>query len=505
MHAFPRTLGRTFVLTLFPALGLGVAGCAMADDGPSPYDDDFAVSAYDPLFEGAPDNGTLPDENKADAQYPKLSTALLATQSPVRSQGSRGVCSIFSTTALMEHLYIKEGSLPNPDFSEQYMQWSAKSEVGGFTYTEGSSADVNLQAANRFGIVLEGAWPYQTQPWNASNDAACTGGENQPVRCYTNGEPPEAAKVARKWKLPRGRWLNTNSIKAHITSRGTGVVVGMTFFYQSWNHRASKLPVNSAYWREGIVLYPNAKDQEVSLVKRAGHSILIVGWDDDKEVATVDENGEVVRDADGNPVMEKGFYIFKNSWGRGSFGVENPHGDGYGYLSMRYVHEHGSAYVSEVPTVELPTESCGNGADDDLDGATDCEDSDCAAEASCQATEARTYTADLASPLGIPDNDPVGIGSTITVPDSGTIASLAVDVTIRHSYRGDLRVTLYRGEQAVVLYDGAGGYEDDLVQRFTVPAVVGAALAGEWRLKVEDTAAYDTGTLDAWSLEVLTQ
>jgi hypothetical protein len=65
----------------------------------------------------------------------------------------------------------------------------------------------------------------------------------------------------------------------------------MTFFYQSWNHRGSVLPVSSEYWREGIVLYPNAKDREESLKKRAGHAILIVGWDDDKEVAVVDDKG----------------------------------------------------------------------------------------------------------------------------------------------------------------------------------------------------------------------
>ena len=35
------------------------------------------------------------------------------------------------------------------------------------------------------------------------------------------------------------------------------MVVGLTFFYQSWNHRKSELPTNSDYWDEGYVLYPN--------------------------------------------------------------------------------------------------------------------------------------------------------------------------------------------------------------------------------------------------------
>ena len=34
------------------------------------------------------------------------------------------------------------------------------------------------------------------------------------------------------------------------------VAVGFDFFYQSWNHRKSTLPINTGYWNEGYVL-PN--------------------------------------------------------------------------------------------------------------------------------------------------------------------------------------------------------------------------------------------------------
>ena len=49
------------------------------------------------------------------------------------------------------------------------------------------------------------------------------------------------------------------------------------------------------------------------------------------------------------------------------------------------------------------------------------------------------------------------------------------------------------------------GADDDLKASFTVAEVVGGALAGDWRLEVVDTAAQDTGTLNAWSLEAVTQ
>jgi len=494
----------TFLATAL-LIPLAAACAGTDDDGPSPYDDDYPVSGYDPLFMGTPGNDDLEEEGKADAVYPRQWSEAVATQSSVKSQGSRGVCSIFATVGLMEHLYLKEGTLPNPDFSEQYLQWSAKVEARGFPNTEGSNGDTNLRAISEYGIVAEADWPYQSQPWSSSNDPACTGGENLPTRCYTNGDPPERARNARKYKLPRGKYLNTrpNSIKAHLTGKKTGLTVGMTFFYQSWNHRRSELPVNSEYWRKGIVLYPNAKDEELSLAKRAGHAIQIVGWDDDYEVATVDEKGEIVKDADGNPVMEKGFFIFKNSWGTGSFGVDNPYGDGYGMLSMRYVEEWGSAQTSDLPTVEVPREVCDSGADEDGDDQVDCDDSDCATAAICQETpESHVYSATPAQ--AIPDNDPTGISSTISVADTGTIGSLKVTLDITHSYRGDLRVVLHHAGRAVTLHDRTGGTENDLDLTINTTELDGQALQGDWRLEVSDHANIDTGTLDAWSIEVVT-
>ncbi len=481
------------------ALVAPLAACA-GDPPGSPYDDDFALSSEDPLFDGAPDNDTLPDENKADAEYP-ATFDLVSEQSSVKSQGSRGVCSIFATTALMENLYIKAG-VRDADFSEQYMQWSAKEQVRDFRNTEGSNASSNLEAASDFGIVEERFWPYQSSPWNTSNDPACTGGENLPTQCYTNGAPPADAIEAVKHKLPRGRYLNTNSIKAHLTGKKSGVVVGMTFFYQSWNHRRSVLPVNTGYWREGIVLYPNAKDREESLKKRAGHAILIVGWDDTKEVPVVDDQGAIVKDADGNPVVEKGFWIFKNSWGTGSFGVANPHGDGYGYLSMKYVAEYGTAYASDVPTVAT-AEVCDNGTDDDRDGDTDCDDSQCTAAPSCQATPTEhVYTATPAT--AIPDNDATGITSTISVPDTGTVGTVRVTVSIDHSFRGDLEVVLTHGGRMFTVHDRTGGYEDDLDVTVEAPGLAGTALGGAWSLTVRDRARADVGTLASWSLAVVT-
>lgn len=494
----------TTPLSIF--LTLPLMACLATGDDNKDLNNDPPLSDYDVLMDGVPDPDTLPDEGKADAVYPEQYAGPVQWQSPVKSQGRRGVCSIFSAVGLMEHLYIKEGSITNPDFSEQYLQWSAKVEVGSFPNTSGSNSRSNLKAISEYGIVWEADDPYETNQWGPSDDEACEG-DDMPTRCYTNGTPSDEARAARKWKLPRGRWISArnDSIKAHIHTKDQGVVIGLTFFYQSWNHRRSQLPSNSDYWSKGYVLYPNAKDKEISLEKRAGHSIQLVGWDDTLEVQTVDEEGNKVVDEDGNPVMEKGFFVFKNSWGTGSFGKDNPHGDGYGFISMKYVREYASAYVSGLPNLNL-TETCTGGTDDDFDGAIDCDDSDCADALECQSTggqESLTFESSH-DPLSIPDNDPVGISSDLNIERSGTVRKLEVEVDITHTYRGDLRVILDHDGHSIVLQDRSGGGVDDLKKTFEVTDLVGREMTGDYRLRVEDRAGVDTGSLNSWKLTVVT-
>lgn len=472
----------SLALTLF---SIALPAC---DPGEASGSDDAPLSDYDALFRDAPSNDELPFDLKADGPAPVEHTDLLELQSAVKSQGKRGVCSIFSTVALMEHLYIAAGA-DEPDFSEQYLQWSAKFEVGSFPDSSGSNAHFNLRAINQFGIPEEQAWPYEEEQWNELDDPECAeDNDDKPTRCYTNGAPPESALQAEKFHLPPGRFINSSraSIMDHIRVSGTGVVVGLDFFYQAWNHRKSTLPRNLDNWDRGIVLYPNDEDIEVSHEQRAGHSILLVGWDQDLEIPLRDAEGEIVVDEAGEPVTEKGFFIFKNSWGTAGFGIENAHGAGYGFISMRYVERHGSARVADKPEVELPDD---DGAGDD--GAGD-----------DGAGEAQTFMSSEA--VEIPDNDPQGASSTIVVPGDAADALLGEDVSvaidIAHSWRGDLVVRLHHAGATAVLHDRAGGGQDNLVATFDLADFEGLPRAGEWVLEVVDTARADTGRLASWSL-----
>ena len=91
------------LLRLGPALLLAGLAAPLACDegGPTdtpPEDDMYPLTDPNALLEGAPDNSELPGEGKADEILPARYD-LVMTQSPVRSQGRRGVCSIFGSIA----------------------------------------------------------------------------------------------------------------------------------------------------------------------------------------------------------------------------------------------------------------------------------------------------------------------------------------------------------------------------------------------------------------------
>jgi hypothetical protein len=113
-------------------------------------------------------------------------------------------------------------------------------------------------------------------------------------------------------------------------------------------------------------------------------------------------------------------------------------------------------------------------------------------------TEGRSYAG--TGNVSIPDNNPTGASSTATVTDAFTAKSLAVEVDVTHTWRGDLVVTLLRdGSVVKVLADRTGGSAHDIKETFTLTAAeLGSSNPrGTWALQVVDTAAQDTGTINS--------
>ncbi len=106
--------------------------------------------------------------------------------------------------------------------------------------------------------------------------------------------------------------------------------------------------------------------------------------------------------------------------------------------------------------------------------------------------------------VAIPDDDSTGITSTASVSGGTTDRTVVVDVSITHTYVGDLTVEVTAPSgQSFVLHNRMGGSADDLRQQYPLDAT-GNAFSGDpngtWTLKVVDGAGADVGTLDRWAI-----
>ncbi len=118
--------------------------------------------------------------------------------------------------------------------------------------------------------------------------------------------------------------------------------------------------------------------------------------------------------------------------------------------------------------------------------------------------------------MAIPDNNPSGVISLITVPEAeaGILSGVTVDVDIDHTWIGDLTVQLLGpGGQVINLHNRSGSSNNDIVgnwpETLTVDGpgslddLIGFNNAGTWVLSVVDHVGSDTGTLNSWGLHFL--
>ncbi len=134
-----------------------------------------------------------------------------------------------------------------------------------------------------------------------------------------------------------------------------------------------------------------------------------------------------------------------------------------------------------------------------------------ASEAPITANQERFVdTAVAASPLAIPDNDTNGVSRTFNVTSTDTVKNVRVIVDVRHVQRGDIDVYLTHGattaqiekkdtstrDDLIAVYPDTRQYDDDTA------GFIGQVATGTWTVKVTDTTASNTGTLDWLAIEI---
>ncbi|WP_299495580.1 M4 family metallopeptidase [uncultured Shewanella sp.] len=102
--------------------------------------------------------------------------------------------------------------------------------------------------------------------------------------------------------------------------------------------------------------------------------------------------------------------------------------------------------------------------------------------------------------VSIPDNNSTGATSSIDVTLDSNSASVSVEVSISHTYIGDLNVTLTSPTgDSYNLHNNTGGSANDINETYSL-SLSGDNVSGAWQLKAVDNANRDTGSIDNWSL-----
>ena len=130
-------------------------------------------------------------------------------------------------------------------------------------------------------------------------------------------------------------------------------------------------------------------------------------------------------------------------------------------------------------------------------------------------------------PKAIPDNNPTGITSTVTVPNGVNVGKIKVTLNINHTWDGDLKINLIspsgttillvnrRGSSgdnftntvlddaaATAIANGAAPFTGSYRPEQQLSTLQGEPAGGKWTLSLADLASSDTGTLNSWSITV---
>ncbi len=309
---------------------------------------------------------------------------VIEMQTPVKSQGAIGSCSIFSATALLESKLLQLGEPDSDDLSEQWLLYITAAQKGSV----GVLSEKNIEALSKYGYLPDYMWEFSPIPWDNLGslakifDRKCSSisDAKQLAGCRIGRRNPLLLQASEEDLTTRGSGLfdqNFNEIRNHardnnskIMITGTelkpqdakkrldkneAILLDVNFFFEAWSHaKTAKLGLdrNMDLFHSGIVSFPHKDSMDYAVSTspdhRTAHSVLVVGYDPDVVIE------RTVKKVDGSPmtVRSKGVYYFKNSWGTGSFGknfqVNDRNFPGYGMIAMAYAERSGKFWAMNV-------------------------------------------------------------------------------------------------------------------------------------------------------------
>ena len=104
----------------------------------------------------------------------------------------------------------------------------------------------------------------------------------------------------------------------------------------------------------------------------------------------------------------------------------------------------------------------------------------------------------------VPDDNPSGVTSTVTLSDNVQIEHVEVVLNTTHPYRGDLEIVLTSpdGTESILAETHVDSGSNHKSWVFTSMRHWGESSTGDWTLRIADNVAGDAGTFDSWRLNV---
>lgn len=480
------------------ALATPLSSCAAGvDTSTSEAFEGHAIAPVGQGLESFPSDDQIPTElGKEDVAIPERFD-LLQNESPIRSQGQKGLCMGFAITSIVESMYRSEGLLPDPDFSEQYVAWLGQGQKYSSTTSEAVDGAYTLDRWQEFGVPLENVWPYNGRNWNQRDHRKCESDEldQLPGLCHSNGKIPHTALEAPMFHIGGWRYLRhtVDDIKAYMAAHHAPVAIGLFVSWPIWS------PQERAEF--GYISLPTNPDK--ASVDGA-HGVAIVGWDDSLEIPRADGIGGYERTASGDPIYDRGVFIMRNSWGT-SWAPQNPAGAGYGYVSYRYYRRFGTQGIVVTPPRASPAyEQCLNGLDDDEDGATDCDDPECQGLLSCVPRDSLSASSDTEWRFSA--HSPVGAFAWLWTPEPGLTSAATqvhVTLTINHPDSSELEIVVTDPQDIEhVVFSHERGHSGRFTLEISTDAFAGSPPEGRWTVAVRNPRGSHAGTLERTSIRI---
>jgi len=263
------------------------------------------------------------------------------TMTPVKNQGARGTCHVFTATAIVEALWVKREkargvSDPRLDLSEQWLQFMVKKPTFDWSTTsDGGFVVDDLRMVKSKGHVPETAWKYDPRHWSDDAQYSDLRGNHTEspwpwkivAQTRSGSAPPSVARAIsmRSLGLPSGEDFKVKGIK-----NGGGGKKGIAFIKSNID-RGVPVGISIPWptllmWVDGAIIYvpDEARDKSLGQLRAAelpngdpewilgGHAVTAVGY--------------------GKPgTAAEGLIAFKNSH---SMVAQN---DGYGYVTEGYL------------------------------------------------------------------------------------------------------------------------------------------------------------------------